>query len=498
MQRQMRRKDKRATHLARKAARKKQRERDSAIVKAAPPRPSWDLTTEEQVLVKNAICPGATDLEFQLCVTEAKHRRLDPIKKQVWFVPRWNSQAENADGTKGRKVWVPQVSIDGLRHIAARDHRDYGNEDEVEYGPMKAVSWDYTYQGKLKTKTIQAPEWARVSIWKKGATRPTVATVWWEEIYPEISSAPLVQRMPRLMLGKCASAQANRRAYPETGGLYIPEEFYGGKPEFTPDGRHLVYPDTGTPISKAINDEVERQKAGELPSSQSKPIAPTEAVQPPANAKSGAPRQFQGTVTLDWSENEAEPIVRGDIGNLVPMLEEHCHTVWKGDWWHMAPRYAETLRQMCEQLSFKLIEIPPKADTGGSAARPKAGAPILPPGQQPARGTGASSTPENRDAPLAVTGKIERSIAGMAGKTPVRDVTILTPDKKKPTYRCWNKDFFEALDAGVGKEATFILKRNKTWTNLERPVRIGAKTWDEHGVPEIQNKTREAGQRTLY
>ena len=532
--------------VARKAQRHKKPE--TAIVKAQPPRPSWDLTTEEQVLVKNAICPGATDLEFQLCVTEAKHRRLDPIKKQIWFIPRWNSQAENADGSKGRKVWVPQVSIDGLRHIAARDHRDYGNEDEVEYGPMLDISWSYTYQGNLKQKTIKAPEWARVSIWKKGAARPTVAKVWWEEIYPDISNAPLVQRMPRLMLGKCASAQANRRAYPETGGLYIPEEFYGGKPEFTPDGRHLVYPEQPCPrfelgpepthlsVEKAERidaqlkryweiagkkeipeDHLSRMERGETAESILKPSttqAPAANVPetPKRDSQTSKPREYQGTVTLDWSKNEAEPIVRGDISNLTPMLEEHCHIVWKGDWWRMPPRYAETLRQMCEQLSFKLIEIPPKADTGGSAARPKAGAPILPPGQQTARGTEASSVPGTKDASLAVT-ELEMGKPGWvtgiieqanpeAGKVP-RVSVLFKIGKASFWMSTFDKVLFPALRAAKKKEATLIIERrakgDKTYTNIIGFKRIGTTEYDDDGkTPVIQNKTREAGGKTLF
>ena len=504
--------------IARKAVKHKKPE--TAIVKAQPLRPSWDLTTEEQVLVKNAICPGATDLEFQLCVTEAKHRRLDPIKKQIWFVPRWNSQAENADGTKGRKVWVPQVSIDGLRHIAARDHRDYGNEDEAEYGPMVDVSWQYTYQGKLKEKTVKAPEWARVSIWKKGATRPTVATVWWEEIYPDISSAPLVQRMPRLMLGKCASAQANRKAYPETGGLYIPEEFYGGKPEFTPNGRHLSYPDTGTPISKSIEQEVEHQKAGGVPSSAKtvnvSPSATNDSETPKRDSQTNKPREYVGTVTLDWSENEMWPILSGDLGEIIEGLQKALPAPmmdWgKDSWWHIQPRAAESLRVMMIQLNYKLIEIPPKADTGGSAARPKAGAPILPPGQQAARGQGVSAPSGTADAPLAVdalpevgkpgwvTGIIEQANTE-SGKTPRVNV-LFKIGKASFWMSTFDKALFPPLIAAKKKDAVLIVERrtknDKTYTNIIGFKRIGTTEYDDDGKTPCVSVNREAGGKTLF
>jgi hypothetical protein len=182
------------------------------------------------VLVKNHIAKGATDKELEFCLAVARRRKLDPFKQQIWFVKRNDRSAE------GGARWVPMVSIDGLCHVAARDHRDYGTNDEPEFGPMHDVSWHY-YD---KSGVIKAPEWAKIAVWKKGAARPTVATVFWEEIYPNVDSSPMVREKPRLMLGKCALAQAIRRAYPDTGGLYIPEEFAGQEEQqFTESGRKV-------------------------------------------------------------------------------------------------------------------------------------------------------------------------------------------------------------------------------------------------------------------
>ena len=199
-----------------------------AMVVRAPGNKPWQLTLDEVALVKNHVAKGATDKELEFCLAVARRRKLDPFKGQIWFVKRRDQSAE------GGHRWIPITGIDGLCHVAARDHRDYGSNDEPEYGPMATVTWQW--QGKGEVKKLQAPEWAKVAVWKKGATRPTVATVWWNEIYPNIDFAPTVREKPRLMLGKCALAQAIRRAYPDTGGLYIPEEFQG-PPEFTPGGR---------------------------------------------------------------------------------------------------------------------------------------------------------------------------------------------------------------------------------------------------------------------
>jgi hypothetical protein len=193
----------------------------------APPSQPWNLSLAEVDLVRNHIAKGASDTELQFCLAVARRHKLDPFSGQIWFVKRRDSTAE------GGYRWIPITGINGMLHIAARDHKDFGSNDEPEFGPMHAVKWS-GYNGK--SGTIQAPEWASVKLWKKGHEHPIVAKVFWEEIYPDVSNAPLVRQMPRLMLGKCALAQAVRRAYPATDGLYIKEEFQG-PPEFTPAGR---------------------------------------------------------------------------------------------------------------------------------------------------------------------------------------------------------------------------------------------------------------------
>lgn len=205
---------------------------------SAPPAQPWNLTQDEVGLIKNHVAKGASDEELKFCLAVARRRKLDPFKGQIWFVKRRDKTAE------GGARWIPMTSIDGLLHLAARDHKDFGSSDEPEFGPMKEVKWSYFE----KSGKFMAPEWARVSCWKKGATRPTVCTVYWDEIYPDAGASPMVREKPRLMLAKCALAQVTRRAYPDTGGLYIPEEFQG-PPEFTPEGREIVVKEA--PVSEA-------------------------------------------------------------------------------------------------------------------------------------------------------------------------------------------------------------------------------------------------------
>jgi RecT family len=223
------------------------------------------LGPEEVSILKNAICRGATDTELQYCLAVARRHRLDPFRQEVWFVMRWDSQALSTDGKKGAHVWVPVVGINGLLHVAARDHREYGSYSEPEYGPMVDVEW---YDKDNRKRTLKAPEWCRVEAWKKGCARPTVAKVWWNEIYPDVDKAPLVRQMPRLMLAKCAKAQATRTAYPATGGLLTDAETYGREfEEITPQGRVISRtapePDRGQADAKladALTAYHEREK----------------------------------------------------------------------------------------------------------------------------------------------------------------------------------------------------------------------------------------------
>jgi RecT family len=234
-----------AAAIRRRAARRKPA---AAMVVHAPDPKPWLLSLDEVALVKNHIAKGATDEELKFCLAVARRFKLDPFRQQIWFVKRRDKTAD------GGYRWIPITGINGLLHIAARDHKDFGSNDEPEFGPLHQVKWEY-YETK---GTLQAPEWARVKVWKKGHEHPIVATVYWDEVYPDVGAAPLVRQMPRLMLGKCALAQAIRRAYPATDGLYVKEEFQGPS-DLTPGGRVI---ETTPQLSEAEKNWEKREAEG--------------------------------------------------------------------------------------------------------------------------------------------------------------------------------------------------------------------------------------------
>src|ERR1700736_5061217 len=216
----------------------------SAIVKVAtPPERPWQLNQEQVALLKNYLRMGdASEVEVQAGLEVARRYRLDPFKQgQIWFIKRWDKSADDGKGGKGPLLRTPQVGIYGLLHIGARDHKDYGSVSEAEYGPM--------FVHDVEGHKIKAPEWCRVKAYKKGLTEPTVATIYFEEFCPALwDNAHLFwARMPRAQIEKCAKARAIRTAYPDLGGLYIPEECEKFNEDYTSSGRQIVQPDQDGP-----------------------------------------------------------------------------------------------------------------------------------------------------------------------------------------------------------------------------------------------------------
>lgn len=496
--------------------------RSEAVIRVpAPPARPWELKQDEVTLVKNQICKGATDEELQLCLTVARRYKLDPFRGQIWFVKRRDSSVQ------GGYRWVPIVGIDGLQHIAARDHRDYGSVDEPEYGPMHEVTWSYGGRENQRSGKFMAPEWARVRAWKKGADKPTTATVYWNEIYPDVGASPTVRQMPRLMLGKCARAQAIRQSYPATDGLYIREEFQG-PPQYTENGRAIVYPDAveGAPLldenaahghapgsEKAKQAEatlakveeedrkLKEERAKKSAGAPDKPRGPEPPAKQDVSEKEAAPHP-KFSIEIDLT-NPEDPIVRGDVDHILPPLEKHIVKTWKDDWWHIRPVDVGTLYAAGKELGFKVTEFPANPGKGaavkGEAARAQTNAAASKSNERGAKSTATQTggvSPAAESAVL-VKGTIERVISGMTGKNnPLRQVTILLPDKKKPTYGCFDSKLFPHLDKAIGKEAEVFVQERGKYLNLIGIKRI-AGTEFEDNLPVIQ-KDREPGTKTFW
>lgn len=169
------------------------------------------VITEAQVnLIKNTIAHGASDDELKLFFFECRRRGVHPLDRLIHFVKR--GQGDNA------KVAF-QCGIDFMRSQAEATG-EYRGQEDVDYGPMVEIAGH---------KDLKAPEWAKATVKRRdsstGEIINTSATAFWSEFYPGESMGFMWRKMPRLMLGKVAEAQALRKAFPrQLQGLYSFEE----------------------------------------------------------------------------------------------------------------------------------------------------------------------------------------------------------------------------------------------------------------------------------
>src|SRR5882672_3716094 len=509
----------------------------AAIVKVAtPPERPWELTSEQVVLLKNYLkIADASEIELKGCLEVARRYRMDPFKQgQIWFIKRWDKNAVTVTGAKGGYIYTPQVGIYGMLHIAARDHKDFGSISEAEYGPM------FTHE--VETHKFKAPEWCRVKAFKKGIAEPTVATIYFEEFCPAAwDNARLFwARMPRAQIEKCAKARAIRTAYPDLGGLYIPEECEKFNENFTPSGRQIVRPSQDASGShEAAQKVLEEKLAGQRPLHQSAAIdvssrsesrestsperqhpaqggggaASTGPASPSSRrddvpvasdrsrgesspkapngkipeseykkdnvppAKQAEPWKYNGFIELDYSDDQTMPYVRGDVAELVGFFPKDLTLRRKNDWFVCFSEDVERIKTVCVERNFKITEIP-----GGKA--PQAG-------KATTAGRGGGKVASEAAAPVVVKCVIEKIVPGVTSKnSPMRDLKI-----NGVWHRCYRNTLFEHLEKHGGKECQLFIDAKHTVVGIKR---IGGQEFDEDGATPCVQRNREAGGRTLF
>lgn len=192
---------------------------------------TYDLTSSQLAVIKNTVAKDCNRDEFDLFMEAAKSFGLDPFRKQI--IPLVFSK-DNAD--KRRMSIV--VSRDGLRVIAQRcqNYRPASEKAEWEF--------DESLVGPLNPKGIVSctvylwqqdnrGEWFRVkgeAEWDEFA--PIVDEWAWDEqarkrkpTGKKALDAGNWTKMPKIMLEKCAEAQALRAGWPDQfSGVYVQEE----------------------------------------------------------------------------------------------------------------------------------------------------------------------------------------------------------------------------------------------------------------------------------
>lgn len=191
-----------------------------------------DYNASQLTLIKRTVAKDTTDDEFSMFIEVCRRVGLDPFRKQIYCLVY---SKDNAD--KRRVVFV--TAIDGLRAVAARSggYRPDENEPEITYkdelkdsatnplGIEKAFVTAHKLEGDKWFKVAGVAYWDEFAPVKEewaynqdaGKRAPTGKF--------ELDRRGNWYGMGRVMISKCAEAQALRRGWPEDlSGIHAHEE----------------------------------------------------------------------------------------------------------------------------------------------------------------------------------------------------------------------------------------------------------------------------------
>jgi len=182
--------------------------------KSEDPRAYIELVKDQVMGQKGSLL----DLTYFMRV--AKNARLDPTLRQIYAIFRKNK----IDGKWVEKMTI-QTGIDGLR-AGAEGTEKYIGSGVPEFGEEIDFGYSYEYKNKKYKKTIKVPSYVIIQVKKiiNGDVFEIAGRADWVEFYPGDRQGMMWRKMPRVMLSKCAEAQALRKAFPIISGIYIDEE----------------------------------------------------------------------------------------------------------------------------------------------------------------------------------------------------------------------------------------------------------------------------------
>jgi phage recombination protein Bet len=172
--------------------------------------------TEEQIsiLKTNVAPPQMSDEQLAYCLSVAKARNLDPLKKQVYFALR-NKKVRDGNREYFVSAVTVEPTIDGFRSMA----ESTGELDGYD-GPYWCGEDGVWRDVWLDSK--KPPVAAKITIFRRGRTHGMTGVARYEAYN---QGGPTWAKMGDLMLAKCAESLALRKAFPaELGEFYTHEE----------------------------------------------------------------------------------------------------------------------------------------------------------------------------------------------------------------------------------------------------------------------------------
>lgn len=215
-------------------------------------------------LIKSVFFKGCSNEEVELFLHVCKKTGLDPMMKQIYPVKRWSSAEK-------KEIMTCQTSIDGFRLIAERTGR---------YSPGREAAYIYDKEGNVISATSYVKKMTADGTWHEVA-----ATAFFEEYAQKTKEGKVTQfwdRMPHVMLAKCAEALALRKAFPaDLSGIYTSDEMGQAQTEHKSttviQAPELISPEQAEDIEsklkgrdslrKKLFDWAEIETVAELPSS---------------------------------------------------------------------------------------------------------------------------------------------------------------------------------------------------------------------------------------
>ena len=187
-------------------------------------------------LLRETIAKGTTPDQFALFAAYVRRTGLDPFARQIYAIVR--------RGQNGPTMTI-QTGIDGYRALAEETGK-YGGRSKPVYGPACNCQL---------ARNFPHPSSAAISVKKlvSGVVVETEAEVDFDE-YVELTRdgkpSNLWATMPKLMIAKCAEAQALRAAFPkQLSGIYTAEEM-GQANQTVIEAAHVaVLPESAPPVS---------------------------------------------------------------------------------------------------------------------------------------------------------------------------------------------------------------------------------------------------------